>query len=190
VAPGGVGAARRGRGGPGPGPAGPSESTGTSTSTPKCGWAESRDRDIGPGFLPSAFCLRKPHWARAAGVCRSSLSRSAALPVRCLHGSHVSPCFRTQATNATVTGNPSPSSSLPTSHEALAQLLQWLGGSRQRRCSSHYSYSARSSCSMEPRVCQRLMPALSARVCPTGVAALTAARIETASCCLPTPKRL
>jgi hypothetical protein len=26
--------------------------------SPKCGWAESRDRDIGPGFLPLAFCLR------------------------------------------------------------------------------------------------------------------------------------
>ncbi len=28
-------------------------------SSPKCGWAESRDWDIGPGFLPSAFCLRE-----------------------------------------------------------------------------------------------------------------------------------
>ena len=27
-------------------------------ASPKCGWAESRDRDIGPGFLPLAFCLR------------------------------------------------------------------------------------------------------------------------------------
>ena len=53
------------------------------------------------------------------------------------------------------------------------------------------SYSARSSCSMEPQVAQRLGPAaLSARVRSTGLAARTAARIEAASCCLPRPKRL
>ncbi len=30
----------------------------SSSSSPKWGLAESRDRDIGPGFLPLAFCLR------------------------------------------------------------------------------------------------------------------------------------
>ncbi len=65
-------------------------------------------------------------------------------------------------------------------------LLVWVKWRRRVRWAC---YNARSSCSMEPRVCQRFMPVLSARVCPTGSAARTAARIEAASCCLPRPNR-